>query len=1122
MCLPIRAGENARRQFEIPAGPAIVTLKRAAQQAGFEIVYSATLVGDVQTQSVSGNLTPQEALDRMVAGTPLAIFHDPQSGVRSVVRRSEASPGSPPDVPTPADSPPHSMKKRTPLAVIASWLALVLSPAPAASAPSGSPGNAAADKASASAGDAAAVVELSPFVVNVATDNGYAATNTLSGTRIATSLRDTAGSLSIVTPELMADLNVTSIQDAILYFPSGNEDLGSPIGGGAQAGDTIRANPDSRKIRGISTTAAARNFFPVAGPVDLYNSERLTTSNGPNSILYGVGGTEGVTVSSTKQARTDRKMYEVGTRFDSNGTQRYTLDLNQPAGGRLAVRVNALLEDKEGFRDGETTEQERVDVAVTIKPLRRTVVRLDYEHFVAKVNAVPLKWALDGGYQSWVTGGRPLIDTVVTGAWTAAERARYGEVLSQSGQSIVFMGNLPGVPAATLNTFRLGQTVARSFGVGSIASYQVPDPMATYGLPRDANLMPGTKAQPHNIKDGHNVSAFVEQRLTDHLFVELAANQTRQNLLQRNATMDTLQIDPNRYLIDGTPNPGYQQLYAQNAARQVVRRDEDLNWRGTASYDLDLKNVHRHLGRHRFAGLWQQDNNIGYNNNEFVVNTIVDGSNGLNRDPLNGQNRLNMRSYFFPQSGITRPYAIYDIFDTPSLADVPDPRNPGRYIYKFSVENTQGPSITERRQEALAAVWQGYLLQDRLVTTLGVRRDKIETWSLRDADWQRRDGTPYYKRATAHSIPGGQPPDSSQAGNTRTFGAVGHVNKWLSLTYNQSEVFNPGVDGIYSADGSQLGPETGETQEIGFRLYLLGDRLAITASRFDAATRGTSAFNPANGTFIGPRNTVFARMQLNWAGTGLVTDIPAEDLIQRETIRGTTDTKLSGWEATAVYNPTRNWRLLVTGSINETVEENRFRAIKELLARDLPLMESWSAQLERVRTTSANPLTASLATTDVAFVNERVLGLKTALADANSTEGRDLAAVAKYGLNAVSSYGFTEGRLAGWRITGRGRYRSAPTIGYYRDNASRIMIDRPFKGEPLFEFGAQVGRNFKWMRRQFEVRLDIANLFDADKPLPQLADTDDTAVFGVRGDMRIVRWALQRPRTFTLSVDVKL
>jgi hypothetical protein len=58
-------------------------------------------------------------------------------------------------------------------------------------------------------------------------------------------------------------------------------------------------------------------------------------------------------------------------------------------------------------------------------------------------------------------------------------------------------------------------------------------------------------------------------------------------------------------------------------------------------------------------------------------------------------------------------------------------------------------------------------------------------------------------------------------------------------------------------------------------------------------------------------------------------------------------------------------------------------------------------------------------------------------------------------------------------------------------------------------------------QRQVEARLDVANLFDFDRPLPQLVDTDDFGVFGKPGETRVVRWALQRPRTYTLSLDVK-
>ena len=1006
---------------------------------------------------------------------------------------------------------------KTPLAVPA---LLLLAPFAALGADASSPRPSSPPAQSpATGGD---TVELSPFVVNVEKDKGYAAATTLSGTRLATDLRDTAGSLSIMTPDLMADLNVTSIAEAVLFFPSGNEDFGSPIGGGTQAGNNGLANPGTRKVRGISTWAASRNFFPVAGQVDLYNSERLTGANGPNSILFGTSGVEGVTVTSTKQARTDRTLFSASARFDSNGAQRGALDFNWAASPKFALRVNALAADDRGFRDDELKLQRRLNVVATFKPFRHTTIRADHENFSIKTNVVPLKWAMDAGYQSWLTGGSPLITTPVTGAWSAAQRTQFSSVLSQAGVRLVFMGNNPGLPA-TLNTRFLGETIERPFGNGSVAFYQVRDPVATYGIARDATLTPSTEGLPGNTQTGSNSSVFIEQRITADLFLEIAANHTREDVRQRNFIMDGIKIDPNRFLTDGTLNPGYQKLYAEGSPRQGTPQDENLGWRVTTSYDLKPKEGKSIFGRHRFAGLWETNHNTSKTNQEFVVNTIVDGSNGLSTDPLNAQHRLSFRSYYTPQNGEVRPYPTYAVFENPAFADVINPGRPGTYLYKFSTETTQAPGITEKEQESRALVWQGYLLQDRLVATYGLRRDLIDNWTLRAADMRRKTGTPYFVNPREYDIPSGQSPDTSLARTTRTLGLVGHVTKWLSLTHNRSEVFNPATDvaNLYSADGTLLPPETGETEEYGIRLYLLDNRLTFSLSRYEAATRNTSQFNPANTTFIGPRNTVYALMQRNWSGTGLVPDIPPESIIQINNVRGLTDTALSGWEMTTVFNPTRNWRFLLTGSINQTVESNRYAAIKTVITDDLKRFASWRTRLAQLANSPGNPTTAALAAADLVSVDARLVGLTTALADANATEGRDLASVGKYALNAVASYGFSEGPLAGWRVTGRGRYRSAPIIGYSRDANRLIQIDRPYRGSEFFEVGAQVVRAFKVYQRQVEVRLDVANLFDFDQHLPQLADTDDFGVFGKAGETRVVRWALQRPRTYTLSVDVR-
>lgn len=139
----LRSEEAPLRRFDIPAGAAVVTLKRAALQAGLEIVYSAATVSGVQTQAVAGTFRPHEALERMVADTPLKIFRDPRTGVLSVMRRTGTEGPSPPQPPPPKE-PPRSMKRKNPLAVLGTWLALALAPGHAAVAADGSPAAAAA------------------------------------------------------------------------------------------------------------------------------------------------------------------------------------------------------------------------------------------------------------------------------------------------------------------------------------------------------------------------------------------------------------------------------------------------------------------------------------------------------------------------------------------------------------------------------------------------------------------------------------------------------------------------------------------------------------------------------------------------------------------------------------------------------------------------------------------------------------------------------------------------------------------------------------------------------------------------------------------------------------------
>jgi len=82
-----------KRDFDIPSGAAEVTLKRFRAQSGVELLYSSDAAAGVVTKAVKGGMSPQEAVELMLSGTPLRASVDAKSGVVRIARvREEAVP----------------------------------------------------------------------------------------------------------------------------------------------------------------------------------------------------------------------------------------------------------------------------------------------------------------------------------------------------------------------------------------------------------------------------------------------------------------------------------------------------------------------------------------------------------------------------------------------------------------------------------------------------------------------------------------------------------------------------------------------------------------------------------------------------------------------------------------------------------------------------------------------------------------------------------------------------------------------------------------------------------------------------------------------------------------------
>ncbi|MEO7412601.1 MAG: hypothetical protein ABIZ81_04530, partial [Opitutaceae bacterium] len=112
-----------------------------------------------------------------------------------------------------------------------------------------------------------AAVVLSPFEVNDARDNGFAAASAVAGGRLAIDLKDTPASYSVLNREFLDALQITALEQAADWAPNTTRvpDNGHENSFG---GAVLVA------IRGVAGFFAQRDFFPMEFNFDSYNLDR--------------------------------------------------------------------------------------------------------------------------------------------------------------------------------------------------------------------------------------------------------------------------------------------------------------------------------------------------------------------------------------------------------------------------------------------------------------------------------------------------------------------------------------------------------------------------------------------------------------------------------------------------------------------------------------------------------------------------------------------------------------------------------------------------------------------------------------------------------------------------------
>lgn len=235
------------------------------------------------------------------------------------------------------------------------------------------------------------VLVLSPFEVSAEDDTGYAATQTLAGTRIRTDLKDVGSAITVVTKEFMQDIGATDASTLLQYTPNaevaGTRGTYAGLGNATSVDETnnLRSPGSTNRVRGLAAADNTRDFFVTDIPWDSYNVDRIDIQRGPNAILFGLGSPAGIVNASLNNA-TFRTGGSAEYRIGSYGSQRVRLDANQVlVQDVLAIRLAGLWNDEKYQQDPAFQKDKRVYGALRFDPKLfgenfRTSLKVKYEH----------------------------------------------------------------------------------------------------------------------------------------------------------------------------------------------------------------------------------------------------------------------------------------------------------------------------------------------------------------------------------------------------------------------------------------------------------------------------------------------------------------------------------------------------------------------------------------------------------------------------------------------------------------------------------------------------------------------------------------------------------------------
>lgn len=948
-------------------------------------------------------------------------------------------------------------------------------------------------------------IVLSPFTVESGSEQGYLATQTLSGTRLKTDLKDIGSSLTVFTEQLMDDLGANSIYNLMAFAPNTDPFVMSTSDITGNGNDFINI-PTKFVSRGGATTVVAQDFFANGIPQDRFNSESLTFTRGPNAILFGLGNAAGAFISSTKRAKNlDARTVE--QQMDSRGGHRLTIDLNQVLiKNRLALRYAGLFEGLNSFRLHTNDYQRRHFFTANFTPFKKTTLRANYDTGHIQQNAVR-PWPDYDAVSPWLAAGSPIIPTftnVAGGKPPGTQNFGFAGLTSTEYSA-------GGTPVPTQRFQNQGQSVPTTFANG------FPVNGANFRSLVNESIYPtfasafGNSA--YRLTDYHTVSAFLEQQITRDLFVEAAFNRVDNRLKAVNGFVGQLSqiyVDPNAQLPNGQPNPNVGKLYSQSQPTIIDAPNEATNLRVMASYEFDFARHAaksgwlRHFGRHQAAAFLEESNTRGWSSNNGLFNTTPLNTAGAAGTITNGANSVQYRYYYDPARNKVGTSVGRHIEALPVLyANDPLPaRNASGITPAFLAQ--QGPTMTEAVVKTRAFALQSFFWKDRIVVTNGLRTDDQTSWLAVPNDFAAlRDANGIAPRPSGFDVrkfmPGSR---AERGGSTYSRGLVFHALPWVSLSYNTSNNFqvNSGTRNVF---GDLLPNPQGKGTDYGLKFNFFDRRVFLDLTHYTNASENSpdSISSNAAGNF-----KQFDQLWIAVAGyTNDVKYLTSPYSTLSTVWQDVVSTTSKGWEFSLTANATKQWRVTLNGSKRgDNTTSARGVYINQYMATYIPIIKS-------------HPEWQNLESTNGLTVAQRVADLENTLVNFNAIRNSPSANfAANWTLNLIQSYDFAkEGRLGGFSIGGSMNARGRAINGFAVD--SRLVLDptQPYYAPSYANFGGWITYRRKLFKNRVDWRLqmNVRNILDENTIFPLIkVDTRDgrhtpsTAVYN-----------LKEPRTYLFT-----